>query len=160
MFSVNKSNEKVDVSGLTISIASSTSETPSGSKARGKSKAKADGRELISDSHLRLKPGVHYGLLGRNGSGKSSKEQDHSPRVWFTADGSFHYLALLRAMADKIIPGIPYNTRISILQQTNSLNEGENHTEGDQDGTVLAFVLNSDQVRNRTVQKANRESRF
>jgi ATPase subunit of ABC transporter with duplicated ATPase domains len=42
-------------------------------KTKGKSKAKAIGRELISDAHLRLKAGIHYGLLGRNGTGKSSE---------------------------------------------------------------------------------------
>lgn len=80
MFSVNNNVKKVDVSGLTISIASPTSEATevaSSSKAKGKSKAKAGSRELISDSHLRLKPGVHYGFLGRNGSGKSSEKYIH-----------------------------------------------------------------------------------
>ena len=41
----------------------------------GKSKAKAAVQELeiLSNAELNLKPGVHYGLLGRNGSGKSSE---------------------------------------------------------------------------------------
>lgn len=43
------------------------------SKPKGKSKAKAEAKELIVDAHLRLKPGVHYGFIGRNGTGKSSK---------------------------------------------------------------------------------------
>lgn len=41
-------------------------------RGKGKSKAKGEGRELIVDAHLRLKAGVHYGLLGKNGTGKSS----------------------------------------------------------------------------------------
>ncbi|KAJ9196711.1 hypothetical protein DTO021D3_5181 [Paecilomyces variotii] len=137
MFSVNNNVKKVDVSGLTISIASPTSEATevaSSSKAKGKSKAKAGSRELISDSHLRLKPGVHYGFLGRNGSGKST---------------------LLRAMAEKIIPGISFSTCIAILQQTNLQNERGNDRESNQEGTVLEFVLSSDRVRNRAVQTAN-----
>ncbi|GAD95027.1 hypothetical protein PVAR5_3663 [Paecilomyces variotii No. 5] len=58
-------------------------------------------------------------------------------------------------MADKIIPGIPYNTRIAILQQTRYQNGEGIDTEEGQDGTVLAFVLNSDPARNKTVQTAN-----
>lgn len=30
-------------------------------------------RELLQDAHLRLKEGVHYGFVGRNGTGKSSE---------------------------------------------------------------------------------------
>ena len=30
-------------------------------------------RQLLHDAHLRLKEGVHYGLVGRNGTGKSSE---------------------------------------------------------------------------------------
>jgi ATPase subunit of ABC transporter with duplicated ATPase domains len=41
-------------------------------KSKSKSKSKAEARELIVDAHLRLKAGVHYGLIGRNGTGKSS----------------------------------------------------------------------------------------
>ena len=66
---------QIDVEGLTIAVHSSrdTPEGPSKSTLKGKSKSKPDTRELISDAHLRLKAGVHYGLIGRNGTGKSSK---------------------------------------------------------------------------------------
>lgn len=30
-------------------------------------------KQLLQDAHLRLKEGVHYGLVGRNGTGKSSE---------------------------------------------------------------------------------------
>lgn len=30
-------------------------------------------KQLLQDAHLRLKEGVHYGLIGRNRVGKSSK---------------------------------------------------------------------------------------
>lgn len=62
--------------GLNITVASKPQDSiddASKSKGRGKAKAKSTGQELISDGHLRLKGGVHYGLLGRNGAGKSSK---------------------------------------------------------------------------------------
>lgn len=60
--------------GLGIVVTSAAPEDDTKSKAKGKSKAKTAGRELISDAHLRLKGGIHYGLLGRNGTGKSSKK--------------------------------------------------------------------------------------
>ncbi|KAK3897597.1 hypothetical protein C8A05DRAFT_47854 [Staphylotrichum tortipilum] len=67
-------------------------------KSKGKGKATAEGTEILSNAKLRLKAGSRYALVGRNGSGKST---------------------LLRAIADKLIPGIPEQTRVAILQQTN-----------------------------------------
>jgi ABC-type polysaccharide/polyol phosphate transport system ATPase subunit len=67
---------QIDVEGLTIAVAAAretTSDDSSRLKSKWKSKAKPDTKELISDAHLRLKGGVHYGLIGRNGTGKSSK---------------------------------------------------------------------------------------
>lgn len=63
--------------GLGIVVASPIAESTDDAKSKnkGKSKAKTAGRELISDAHLKLKGGVHYGLLGRNGTGKSSTRQ-------------------------------------------------------------------------------------
>lgn len=60
--------------GLGIAVTASIPESAEDSKAKGKvkSKAKAARRELIADARLKLKGGVHYGLLGRNGTGKSS----------------------------------------------------------------------------------------
>jgi ABC-type polysaccharide/polyol phosphate transport system ATPase subunit len=40
---------------------------------KAKGKARADGLELLSNATLKLKAGVHYALIGRNGTGKSSK---------------------------------------------------------------------------------------
>lgn len=128
---------EVDVEGLGITVASATSEsTDEGSKTKpkGKSKAKAQGKELLNDAHLRLKAGIRYGLLGRNGTGKST---------------------LLRAMAEKLIPGITHATRISILQQI----DGE-YTAGGTDGLslekgVLQSVLSSDETRNEAVRIAD-----
>lgn len=63
--------------GLGIVVSSSIPESNDDGKAKSKtkSKAKGAGRELIADAHLKLKGGVHYGLLGRNGTGKSSMKQ-------------------------------------------------------------------------------------
>ncbi|KAI2790985.1 hypothetical protein POX_c03838 [Penicillium oxalicum] len=125
----NPSNE-VDVEGLFITIASDGSENGHDSttlKSKAKSKIKTVGKELISDAHLRLKGGIHYGLLGRNGTGKST---------------------LLRAMADKLIPGIPHVSRISILQQTGIDDESGGYGKLRLDSTVLDAVLGSDETKN------------
>lgn len=53
--------------------------------------------ELLNNAVLKLKAGACYALIGRNGTGKST---------------------LLKAIAEKLIPGIPRETRISLLQQT------------------------------------------
>ncbi|KAJ5642388.1 hypothetical protein N7490_006388 [Penicillium lividum] len=128
---------EIDVEGLGIVVTSSTSTTtegPSKLKAKGKSKVLAAGKELISDGHLRLKGGVHYGLLGRNGTGKST---------------------LLRAMAEKLIPGIPHATRIAILQQTDDQDESGSTYGLRLDKSVLESVLGSDEVRNEAVRLAD-----
>ena len=41
-------------------------------KSRSKGKSKSLGKEIVTNANLRLKAGVHYGLVGRNGTGKSS----------------------------------------------------------------------------------------
>lgn len=40
---------------------------------KGKGKARAEGLEILSNATLKLKAGVHYALIGRNGTGKSSE---------------------------------------------------------------------------------------
>lgn len=71
--------------------------TPGG---KGKARAtKSDGTEVLSNSKLRLKAGQRYSLVGKNGSGKST---------------------LLRAIGERLIPGIPEQTRIAMLQQTDA----------------------------------------
>ncbi|PWY89991.1 P-loop containing nucleoside triphosphate hydrolase protein [Aspergillus heteromorphus CBS 117.55] len=139
----DKASKEVDVEGLTIAVSStSNEENLSNPKSKGKSKAKAETRELITQGHLRLKEGVCYGLIGRNGTGKST---------------------LLRAMADKLIPGIPHATRIAILQQTeSSLDACDNNTNNDSGGrnkAVLEYVLNTDRYKNEVVHKIDILSR-
>ena len=62
---------QLSVEGLSISILPSKSVTK---KSVAKSKAPATTRavEILADADLKLKGGVRYGLLGRNGTGKSS----------------------------------------------------------------------------------------
>ncbi|KAL4989192.1 P-loop containing nucleoside triphosphate hydrolase protein [Aspergillus falconensis] len=137
-------SRELDVEGLTITVSSplDTAEGPSRTKAKGKSKSKADARELISDAHLRLKAGVHYGLVGRNGTGKST---------------------LLRAMADKLVPGIPHSTRIAILQQTDTdtqdghgaFDERSEDLGAKEKKSVSDYVMSSDHHRNEVTRKMN-----
>lgn len=86
---------------------------PAGVKtAGGKGKAKAtksDGTEVLSNAKLRLKAGQRYSLVGKNGSGKST---------------------LLRAIGEKLIPGIPEQTRIAMLQQTDTENSNADFSPG------------------------------
>lgn len=56
-------------------------------------------KQLLQDAHLRLKEGVHYGLIGRNGVGKST---------------------LLRALSDHLIPGLATNLNILLVSQLDS----------------------------------------
>ncbi|KAL6237753.1 hypothetical protein BDW75DRAFT_60583 [Aspergillus navahoensis] len=137
-------SREVDVEGLTIAVSSplDTAEEPSRAKAKGKPKLKADERELISDAHLRLKVGVHYGLIGRNGTGKST---------------------LLRAVADKLVPGIPHSNRIAILQQTvtdtqdghGAFAERSEDLGAEEEMSVLDYVMSSDHYRNEVTRKMN-----
>ena len=64
--------------------------------------------------------------------------------------------ALLRAMAEKLIPGIPHATRIAILQQTDEQEESYGAVLN-QDKTVLESVLSSDESRNEAVRMADCE---
>lgn len=82
--------------------------TPGVKTAGGKGKAKAtksDGTEVLSNAKLRLKAGQRYALIGKNGSGKST---------------------LLRAIGERLIPGIPEQTRIAMLQQTDASDSDAN----------------------------------
>ncbi|KAG9259075.1 P-loop containing nucleoside triphosphate hydrolase protein [Emericellopsis atlantica] len=109
---------ELDVEGLQITIAAAKPADGKATKSRGK--AKTDGLEILTNAKLRLKEGQRYALVGRNGTGKST---------------------LLKAIAEKLIPGIPEETRIAILQQT-KLTDDENRAQ-DQDAgqTVLQSVV-------------------
>lgn len=62
----------MDVDELNITVKSGPA-AGSASKGRGKGRARAEGTEILSDAKLKLQAGQRYALLGRNGSGKSSK---------------------------------------------------------------------------------------
>ncbi|KAL4977005.1 P-loop containing nucleoside triphosphate hydrolase protein [Aspergillus desertorum] len=72
-------------------------------------------------------------------------------------------VALLRAVADKLIPGIPDSTRIAILQQTDTdSQDGHGAFDGRSEDlgakeqkSVLDFVMSSDHRRNEVTQKMN-----
>ncbi|CZR65733.1 related to positive effector protein GCN20 [Phialocephala subalpina] len=85
--------EELDIQGLNITV------TSGNSASKPKGKARAEGLEILANASLKLKAGIHYALIGRNGTGKST---------------------ILKAVAEKLIPGIPIQTRISILQQTST----------------------------------------
>ncbi|KAJ8082817.1 hypothetical protein PM082_008673 [Marasmius tenuissimus] len=62
--------------------------------------------DVLTDSHLKLSPGVHYVLVGRNGVGKST---------------------LLRAIGEEIIPGVPKSMRILLLLQSYDVTQDKPH---------------------------------
>lgn len=61
-------NQQLDIDGVNITVTSGNK--PVG---KGKAKGKSDGVEILSGAKLRLKEGQRYALVGRNGTGKSSK---------------------------------------------------------------------------------------
>ncbi|KAI0443140.1 ABC transporter [Xylaria telfairii] len=94
---------ELDIEGLNITVRSGGSaqagSSSNSNKKAVKGKARSEGTEILDNATLRLKAGQRYALVGRNGSGKST---------------------LLKAIAQKLIPGIPEETRIVILQQTDT----------------------------------------
>lgn len=73
--------------------------------------------------------------------------------------------ALLKAMAEKLIPGIPHATRIAILQQTDAESRDDGvedartgasgSEENNKDRTVLEYALGSDKSAKDIIRKAN-----
>ena len=87
-------------------------------------------REILSDTHLKLSTAVHYLLAGRNGVGKST---------------------LLRALGERIVPGIPRTLRILLLQQSDDGVEAK----GELGESVLEHVVRSDRERTEALRKAD-----
>ncbi|KAH0538937.1 hypothetical protein FGG08_004528 [Glutinoglossum americanum] len=72
--------DEIDIHGLSIAVTNSdASGDPNGRK--GKAKARAEGVGILEGAELRLKAGVCYGLVGRNGTGKSSTWDRHAPSL-------------------------------------------------------------------------------
>jgi ATP-binding cassette subfamily F protein 3 len=123
---------QIDVKGLCISV---------------------NGRELLAHAELKLKENVHYVLIGRNGTGKSSVFEN--VHVVLIVNLLTHPTALLRALGEAQIPGVPWNLRILLLGQTNPVVENVNH-EGTQirDINVLEHVICSDTHRENALREA------
>ncbi|KAK7059146.1 hypothetical protein VNI00_001773 [Paramarasmius palmivorus] len=85
-------------------------------------------RDILGDAHLKLTPGVHYVLVGRNGTGKTT---------------------LLSAIASRLIPGIPKSIKVLLLRQSYDSFEGEIE-KGE---NTLRFVVKSDRERTRALQR-------
>ncbi|KAJ2162032.1 hypothetical protein GGF46_001024 [Coemansia sp. RSA 552] len=84
-----------------------------------------DDNELLVDARLWLKAGYHYGMVARNGQGKST---------------------LLSTIGNKTLVGFPENLRTLYVQQLDVL---------DVDISVLDAVLASDQERQKRVDDAS-----
>ncbi|KAG9284858.1 hypothetical protein G9A89_003781 [Geosiphon pyriformis] len=80
-------------------------------------------KELLVDARLKLKTGVHYGLIGRNGIGKST---------------------LLKCIAEDALIGFPKNVRVLYIEQLESLNEQD---------TVVNIVLRANKERTRLLHE-------
>ncbi|KAG9075929.1 hypothetical protein FS749_012341, partial [Ceratobasidium sp. UAMH 11750] len=81
-------------------------------------------RDILVDAHLRLKANVRYGLVGRNGQGKST---------------------ILKALTEKIIPGVPENLRILLVGQVDD--SLVDPTQSSAQATVVEVVVKSDSRR-------------
>ncbi|SNX85499.1 related to positive effector protein GCN20 [Melanopsichium pennsylvanicum] len=92
-------------------------------------------RDLLSDAHLRLKAGTHYGLIGRNGTGKST---------------------LLTAIGEKLIPGLPRGIKILLVSQLTNARAAEDEP----DASVLDVVIKSDAERNQAVEESQMLSKI
>lgn len=93
-------------------------------------------REILQHTRLVLKAGLRYVFLGRNGLGKST---------------------VLKALAERRVPGIATNVRMLLLDQTmveNAQKENTILTEDGKDASVLENVVASDRLRQRLLDDA------
>ena len=72
IYKVISNSQQLDIDGVNITVTSG--DKPAG---KGKAKGKSDGVEILSGAKLRLKEGQRYALVGRNGTGKSSKTTNY-----------------------------------------------------------------------------------
>jgi ATP-binding cassette, subfamily F, member 3 len=94
--------------------------------------------DLITRTQVHFEENHKYVLVGRNGEGKST---------------------LLRAFADKSIPGVPWNLKLLLLGQSEEVSV-EEALEGMtvREETVLEHVLRSDKERERLRHEATSKS--
>ena len=94
------------------------------------------GFEILNHARLKIQNDTHYVFHGRNGLGKST---------------------VLKALADRLIPGVPSNLRILLLGQTrvsSFIDEAGPVSRKEQ--TVLEYVTRSDVVRERALGESQR----
>jgi hypothetical protein len=150
-------SKQLDIEGLNITV---TSSGKPGAKPKGK--PRSEGLEILANATLKLKAGTHYAMIGRNGTGKSSECMGPSVFSYFVL--LMFYPAILKAVAEKLIPGIPLPTRISILQQTSAedqpassmaVESSQAESSGMSSGqlSVLAEVINKATSRNEIQQE-------
>ncbi len=96
------------------------------------------GLEILDHARLQIQNDTHYVFHGRNGLGKSM---------------------LLRALADRLIPGVPSNLRILLLGQTRvSSFVAEDYAGGEgKEQTVLQYVTRSDAAREKALKESQRK---
>ncbi|KAK1252804.1 hypothetical protein MKX08_003991 [Trichoderma sp. CBMAI-0020] len=131
-FNIDSTNyRELDIDGLNIVVTSGEkADKPEKAAGKSKGKSKSDGLEILSNAKLRLKEGQRYALVGRNGTGKST---------------------LLKAIAQKLIPGIPEGSRIAILQQTKL-------TESDEDDKTTKDKRGEGSVLQEVIERATARS--
>lgn len=96
------------------------------------------GLELLDHASLRIQNGVHYVFHGRNGTGKST---------------------VLRALAERRVPGVASNLRLLLLGQTRVSSDLETDTSGQTiEQSVLEYVTQSDAKRERALRDLSRLS--
>ncbi|THG96692.1 hypothetical protein EW026_g5188 [Hermanssonia centrifuga] len=89
-------------------------------------------RELLTDTRLKLKEGIRYALVGRNGTGKST---------------------LLQALSDKLIPGLSKSLRIVLVSQVTDSTRDEQGSANSEDISVLMHVVHGDKQRGEAMRE-------
>ncbi|KAK7423465.1 hypothetical protein QQZ08_009034 [Neonectria magnoliae] len=144
---------ELDVEGISITVTAAGNATPKG---KAKAKTKGDGIEILANARLTLKEGQRYALVGRNGTGKSSASLYITVLLDFLLTGPSS--ALLKAIADKLIPGIPEGTRVALLQQSKLVGEdadGKSDSEDKRTSTVLEEVIERATAKHAVEQEIN-----
>lgn len=146
--------------------ASTSSSLPARRRARGKERERE--RERPLQKAPKFSPPLSYaskpevGMHSWEGTGPASRvslsQQLFASSSW--VDRSFQQLALLRAIAEKLIPGVPEQTRVAILQQTSVEDANTDDIAGGssaaQDGpSVLEAVVDKATARSELEQEIN-----
>jgi ATP-binding cassette subfamily F protein 3 len=111
-----------------------------------------NGTELLTDTNMDITKGHRYGLIGRNGVGKST---------------------LLRRLAHRTIPGMPHDMRVLLVEQQQDLHDTkikkqpailDDEKEDEEDSqpvTAFMALIDSDVYRTQLLQEqSQQESRL